>query len=363
MHSTNLAMTNNSQTSLEQGKGTTKELQLITKGVCLATERPSGFLEGGDCRSFLLSPPSYVTDTRGAPMNVQSSSVFVERFLQDVLKDHINAINAKAALEVQPFIADTSYYPLHVLLQASCQALGWTPVFLLDSLYSVCCSFMQKDVFTQLACYKNRHRYWSNRVAPAGAGKSPSMKPLVTLALAVPRRSEKDDFHFQQSSTTAACIDKSRQCDAYVLLWSTDAGRCLSEKFARGGETDMSKHVDLTFVLDAAHGEEFSHQTMQTRQAMGKSCLHGSFPTRASQNERHTQPDKRYSSLVGAVEVVCDLSLSTCKVQSGGFGPASATVSWRQSASKKGPPSHEILGGRQGSKFTRAILQSRMHKY
>ena len=178
-----------------------------------------------------------MTDTRGAPMNVQSSSVSVERFLQDMLKDHINAINAKAALEVQPFIADTSCYPLHVLLQASCQALGWAPVFLLDSLYSVCCSFMQKEVFTQLTCYKNRHRYWSNRVAPAGARKSPSMTPLVTLALDFPRRSEKDDFHCQQSFFHNSGVHRqitSMRCIC-IMLSSTDAGRCLSEKFARSG--------------------------------------------------------------------------------------------------------------------------------
>ena len=65
---------------------------------------------------------------------------------------------------------------------------------------------------------------------------SPSMKPLVTLARDVLRANpslcvcdpvDRDEFHFMQSSTTAACIDKLRVCEAYLMLWSTDAGRCL----------------------------------------------------------------------------------------------------------------------------------------
>ena len=128
--------------------------------------------------------------------------------------------------------------------------------------------------------------------------------------------------------------------------------------------------MDLTFFLHAAHGEEFSKRSFFLHAAHGeefsKRCRRdrpwANWSPRILHQSRALTPNPSALTNV-TVEVVCDLSLSTCKVQSGGFGPASATVLWRQSASKKGPPSHEILGGRQGSKFTRAILQSRMHKY
>lgn len=38
----------------------------------------------------------------------------------------------------------------------------------------------------------------------------------------------------------------------------------------RPGETDASKHMDLAHFLDAAHGEEFSHQTMETQRRLAK---------------------------------------------------------------------------------------------
>ena len=250
--------------------GAPEQLQRDVVGL-LAT-----FKAGGDCWSYLAALPAYVVDSHGAPTTLPNCHVALERHLNDLLKDHVNA---NAAFDVQAFLGDTMYYPLHVLLLATCQATGWTSVFTIDTVYALLCSLLHKGLHTQLAGYVNRQRYWCNGVAPAGAGKSPSMKPLLALAkevmqenptLAVGGIADKSDFHYMQSSTTAACIDKLRTCDAYLLIWSTDAGRCLSTKFASGGETDVSKHVDLSFFLDAAHGEEFSHQTMETRKKIGK---------------------------------------------------------------------------------------------
>lgn len=100
----------------------------------------------------------------------------------------------------------------------------------------------REDCFVQLGPYKCRHRYWTNGVAPAGAGKSPSMKPFMRVLLEVLAANpamavgiKADDFHAMMSTTTAAAIDKLRACSAYTLAWSTDAGRCLSQKFAAGG--------------------------------------------------------------------------------------------------------------------------------
>ena len=229
---------------------------------------------GEDLWEFLASLPHDVHNAEHPGLGIGGAAVLLERCLEDLFKDQVNA---NAAFEIRSFLGDTIFYPLAVLLQATCVAHGWAPVFVIDCVYSILSSLVHKELFVGLGQYKCRHRYWTNGVAPAGVGKSPCMKPFTKLILSVLRANsciavgnEKDDFHFQQSSTTAASIDKLRQCSAYLMMWSTDAGRCLSLKFANGGETDTSKHTDLSFFLDAAHGDEFSHQTMDTRRKIGK---------------------------------------------------------------------------------------------
>ena len=71
---------------------------------------------------------------------------------------------------------------------------------------------------------------------------------------------------FTYASTTAAAIEKVRATSAYLLLHSDDAGRCVSVPVAQGGKIDRGEHVDLTYFLDAAHGDEFSHQTCRDRE-------------------------------------------------------------------------------------------------
>ena len=194
--------------------------------------------------------------------NICNAHLVLERLLTDLFLDNVNA---HAACDVHMFLADTLFYPLAVLLQATCVAHGWSFVFVVDCVFSILSSLLNKELALSIAQYKCRHRYWSNGVAPAGVGKSPGMKPFTKVLCEVMRSCSAmcvgtgdDDFHYMQSSTTAACIDKLRACQAYLMIWSTDAGRCLSMKFASGGETDVSKHVDLSFFLDAAHGDPAS---------------------------------------------------------------------------------------------------------
>ena len=224
--------------------------------------------------AFLASLPPSVHDVQHPSSTAANAHIVLERYLEDLLKDNINA---NAAFDMQDFLGDTLHYPLAVLLQATCVAHGWPLVFVIDCVFSILSSLVNKHLYLQLGQYKCRHRYWSNGVAPAGAGKSPCMKPFTKLVSEVMRNNgtltvgaRSDNFHFVQSSTTAAGIDQLRKCQAYLMMWSTDAGRCLSLKFANGGETDPGKHMDLAFFLDAAHGDEFSHQTMETRRKIGK---------------------------------------------------------------------------------------------
>ena len=232
------------------------------------------YRRGGDCFAFLLSLPSYIQETRSVPVTPETAHIALEKSVRDMLRENVNAT---AAFETRTFHGDCMYYPLHVLLQATCSVTGWTLTFTIDCVFSILSSMLNKNLAVKLAQYLCRHRYWSNGVAPAGGGKSPGMKAFEKIAaevlaenptLAVGRAN--DTFHFMQSSTTAAAIDKLRSCSAYLMMWSTDAGRCLSNKFANGGETDPGKHIDLSFFLDAAHGDEFSHQTMETRRRLGK---------------------------------------------------------------------------------------------
>ena len=50
-----------------------------------------------------------------------------------------------------------------------------------------------------------------------------------------------DRFHYQQSSTTAAAVDKLHHCEGHLKVHTDKAGRCLCPKFAVRGETDVSK--------------------------------------------------------------------------------------------------------------------------
>ena len=125
-----------------------------------------------------------------------------------------------------------------------------------------------------------------NGVAAAGQGKSPTIKPLMKILQQALEENPTlapgtatDSFHTCQSTTTAAAIDKVRATGAYLLLYSDDAGRCVSVPFAQGGKTDRGEHVDLSYFLDAAHGDEFSHQTCRDRDKLfKKKAIHPSAP-------------------------------------------------------------------------------------
>ena len=48
-------------------------------------------------------------------------------------------------------------------------------------------------------------------------------------------------------------------------MYADDAEYCLDLTFAHGGKVDAHEVVDLAFLLDAAHGDEFSHWTFLDR--------------------------------------------------------------------------------------------------
>ena len=79
-----------------------------------------------------------------------------------------------------------------------------------------------------------------------------------------------DTFHYQQASTSAHAERKLRSCDAYLTVHSDEAGPLLCPALASGGTAGPHKYVDLTFYLNAAHGNEYSRGTLLERQRLEK---------------------------------------------------------------------------------------------
>ena len=227
------------------------------------------FESGESCLSFLSSLPAYV-ECSGQPSTLSETDAWLEATAASMATEHVNS---KARLDMLPYLADTTYYPLFVLCEAAADASGMPVEFLLDSFVAVAHSLLNKHFHVQLGQFESRSRYWVVGTAEPGVGKSPALDPIMQMLLEVARENASlmpsvaaDDFHYMQSSTTATAVDKLRTCDGYLCLYTGEAGRCLDLAFATGGKADAGKCVDLTYFLDAAHGAEFSHQTLIDRQ-------------------------------------------------------------------------------------------------
>ena len=240
------------------------------------------FLSKGDARAFLRQLPMFVSET-GAEAPLDDCNRSLESSIESLLQD---SINSSAALETLQYFGDSACYPLVVLAHSCMLAHGFPPAFFIDTVYTIVGSLLNKELHVELGRYKSRSRHWMNGVAAAGQGKSPTVKPLIEILLKVLKSqstlapgSPNDMFHTCQSTTTAAAIEKVRSTLAYLLLHSDDAGRCVSIPFAQGGKTDRGEHADLTYFLDAAHGDEFSHQTCRDREKLfRKKVAHPSEP-------------------------------------------------------------------------------------
>lgn len=221
---------------------------------------------------FLQSLPDFVTE--GA---LDSAAHSFELAAYELCKQRINSV---AALEVVPAIADTLSYRMAVLLQATSRAEGLPAVFYVDVLHSLLHSVLHKSLHVKLGRWASKSRHWMCGTANAGEGKSPAMKPLAqALERAMQRLpasaigEERDRWHFQQSGTTAAAVDKVHDTGGYLCLLADEAGRCLCLQYASGGATDPHKFVDLLLFLNAAHGEEVSHVTKHDRMKSSESFL------------------------------------------------------------------------------------------
>lgn len=221
----------------------------------------------GDCiKAFLRDLPLYQP---GVALNdcIAKFRCAVQTLLQE-------NISSAAAMQTTPLLAETTCYPFAVMVMAESMASATPVALLLDTVVSVLHSLVNKSFHLNLGRWENKSRYWVVGTAETGEGKRGAMKPVVQAAIQVLRNgaglmagNPPDDFHMQQSCTTAAAIDKLRGTDGYLLLHSDEAGQCLDLSFSgtSAGGTKKGEHVDLTLFFDAAHGDEFSHTTMLDR--------------------------------------------------------------------------------------------------
>ncbi len=145
--------------------------------------------------------------------------------------------------------------------------------------------------------WKSKSRHWWVGTAKVGEGKSPGMKHFVNAMVDVLSEcrphavgNKGDRFHFQQSGTTAAAIDKLRCCDAYLAVYCPDAGRCLSPAAPTGGRCDPYQFIDIEMFLDAAHGDEFSHSTCKQREKNAKETLQNPHAPAKMKPPAHLDP-------------------------------------------------------------------------
>ena len=225
--------------------------------------------DGRDCRSFLPSLPMFVSDSHSA----KTFGAVIANFDAAITSLMEDQVNSAAALEVRPYIADSLVYPFYVLMEATSRALSIPPLFLVDNVTALLHSVLHKHTYVKLGRWKSKSRHWWVGVANVGEGKSEGMKAFTDdmvdalhkhSAFAV--GSADDRYHFQQSGTAAGAIDKLRACAAYLTVYCSDAGRCLSRAAAVGTAADPHKHIDMEYFLDAAHGDEFNHSTKVDRQ-------------------------------------------------------------------------------------------------
>ena len=225
--------------------------------------------------TFLQTLPRWVSEA-GVTASLHEAPQRYDTFIQALLLDKVTSATA---LQTKPYTGDWFLYPFVVLMEATAIAESIPSTFFESSTMSTLGALLNKRAHIKLARYQTKSRPWCVMTASAGEGKSPSLKPLsaaATKAMEDERLEifcegdRHDSFHAMQSSTTAAAIHKLRSCNGYLWMRAGDAGRCLSQNQAIGRPVDASKHTDLEYFLDAAHGDEFFHQTMKTRDAMQK---------------------------------------------------------------------------------------------
>ena len=244
-----------------------------------------------ECFSYLASLPLYVTEG-GNYENLATAAQKFNRFLTSLCNDKVNSA---AAMQVKPYRGDCWPFPFVVLTHAASISTAIPAVFHESNFVSILSAMLNKKTYVQLGRFKNKNRLWSLCVANVGEGKSQAIDELrkasetccrevgsvYTVGLA------SDGFHFVESTTNATALEKVRFCDGYMCVAMGDASRALDKTAARGKATDKSQYISLEVFLDAAHGQQISHQTMDNCKAFAKGLKQKKIP---NPSDPHTEP-------------------------------------------------------------------------
>ena len=170
------------------------------------------------------------------------------------------------------------YYPFVVLMEATAKATALPPNFLQDCCGSMMLSAVNKECVVHMGRYKCKNRWWQVCTANVGDGKSEALDiPMECMLEAMHNVGSQytvgvaaDRYHYQQGGTNASAVDRFRFCDGYLSVVCSEASRVLAAAQAKGHPVDEGKYIDVTKFLDAAHGNEFSHQNMRQRETFAK---------------------------------------------------------------------------------------------
>jgi len=233
------------------------------------------------CKGFLAALPTYtylhgLQKKSSSPLAqcVHDCDLAIAALLQE------RTVNSSSALSVRRDYTDAHFYPLLVLLTAGSVATATPLSVLVDTVNTVAGAVLNRHLAVKLGRWKSKSRHWFAGTFDSGEGKSRMWKDIidcmVNVLTAFPANAVgemNDRFMFQESSSTAAAVDKARQAGGHCTLVCSDARRCVDMRSAVGGAVDSTKYVNLDFFLDAAHGDELSHATLVAKQRAAKPKL------------------------------------------------------------------------------------------
>ena len=253
----------------------------------------------------------YVSES-GTTLTLQNAVDHLDVFISGLKH---NEVNSTAALQIKPYHGDCLPYPFMVLVEATSLATALPAVFHENNFLSMLTSVLNKDAYLQMGRFKTKNRLWSLLVANVGTGKSMTLDVLrkaceesckdvggqYTVGFAA------DGFHYMESSSHATAREKARFCNGYLCLAIADVSRNLDRAQARGRSADKGK-LDLEFYLDAAHGQQISHQNMKDREAFAKHMKEHKVPNPADPHAPVKETEMRETKATFALTCVRTIS-------------------------------------------------------
>lgn len=193
-------------------------------------------------------------------------------------------VNSTAAVQVRPYTGNCMFYPFVTLMEAAARSTSQPPAFLQDCAGSTMLSAVNKLLVVNMGRYACKNRWWLVCTANIGDGKSEAqqiqrdcmLKTMQNVGSQYTVVDRADRYRYQQGGTNGSAVDRLRSCDGYLGIFCSEAAHVLAPGQARGNPPDEGNHIGITKFLDAAHGNDFSHQNMKQGEAFNKHKKKGS---------------------------------------------------------------------------------------